>query len=103
MEGIIIKGIGGLYTVKVGKEHYICKARGKFRYSKVTPIVGDRVSITLEENDEGVIEEIHERTTELIRPVVANVNQALVFFTIKHRILIITSCISSLCYVNIII
>ncbi|WBW94786.1 ribosome small subunit-dependent GTPase A [Oceanirhabdus sp. W0125-5] len=84
MEGIIIKGVGGLYTVKVEKEHYICKARGKFRHSKVIPIVGDRVSIALEDNDEGVIEKIHERTTELIRPVVANVNQALVFFTIKH-------------------
>lgn len=84
MTGIIIKGVGGLYTVKVDEQHYVCKARGKFRYSNKTPIVGDRVEIILEDDSNGVIEKIYTRDSELIRPVVANVNQALVFFTIKH-------------------
>lgn len=85
MEGTIIKGVGGLYCVKVDEKIINCKVRGKFRFKEKTPMVGDRVTISLEENkdDEGVIEEIHERVSELIRPVVANVTQAFVFFTLK--------------------
>lgn len=85
MEGTIIKGVGGLYCVKTEDKIVNCKVRGKFRYKEKTPMVGDRVTISLEgnNNDEGVIEEIHERVSELIRPVVANVTQAFVFFTLK--------------------
>lgn len=83
MEGIIIKGIGGFYYIKTEEGIIECKARGKFRYNSLKPIVGDRVTIKVE-NGKGVIEEIHERSSELIRPTVANVTQAFVVFAIKN-------------------
>ena len=83
MEGIIIKGIGGFYYIKTDEGIIDCKARGKFRYNSLKPMVGDRVTIKVE-NGKGVIEDIHERSSELIRPTVANVTQAFVVFAIKN-------------------
>lgn len=80
--GRIIKGIGGFYYVDLGERVYECKARGIFRKNKLVPMVGDYVSfsITDESKGLGVIEEIKTRKTELIRPPVANVDQAVVVF-----------------------
>ncbi|MBQ6820148.1 MAG: ribosome small subunit-dependent GTPase A [Clostridium sp.] len=83
MEGKIIKGIGGFYYVKVDDEIIECKARGKFRYKDMKPMVGDSVRIEVSKG-KGVIEEIYDRTSELIRPTVANVTQAFVVFAIKN-------------------
>ena len=83
MDGIIIKGIGGFYYIKTDEGIIECKARGKFRYNSLKPMVGDRVTIKVE-NGKGVIEDIHERSSELIRPTVANVTQAFVVFAIKN-------------------
>ena len=83
MEGIIIKGIGGFYYIKTDEGIIECKARGKFRYNSLKPMVGDRVTIKVE-NGKGIIEDIHERSSELIRPTVANVTQAFVVFAIKN-------------------
>ncbi|MCY6483997.1 ribosome small subunit-dependent GTPase A [Clostridium aestuarii] len=83
MEGIIIKGIGGFYYVKVKDQVIECKARGKFRKKGLSPIVGDKVDITLK-NNKGSIEEIYERNNELIRPLVSNITQALVVFSLKN-------------------
>ncbi|PWX28135.1 ribosome small subunit-dependent GTPase A [Clostridium perfringens] len=83
MEGIIIKGIGGFYYIKTDEGIIECKARGKFRYNSLKPMVGDRVTIKVEDG-KGVIEDIHERSSELIRPTVANVTQAFVVFAIKN-------------------
>lgn len=83
MEGIIIKGIGGFYYIKTDEGIIECKARGKFRYNSLKPMVGDRVTIKVD-NGKGVIEDIHERSSELIRPTVANVTQAFVVFAIKN-------------------
>lgn len=83
MKGIIIKGIGGFYYIKTDEGIIECKARGKFRYNSLKPMVGDRVTIKVE-NGKGVIEDIHERSSELIRPTVANVTQAFVVFAIKN-------------------
>ena len=83
MEGIIIKGIVGFYYIKTDEGIIECKARGKFRYNSLKPMVGDRVTIKVE-NGKGVIEDIHERSSELIRPTVANVTQAFVVFAIKN-------------------
>lgn len=86
MRGIIFKGIGGFYYVKHDGVLYECKARGKFKNDKVVPMVGDYVSISVYDQVKclGVIEEIHERKNALIRPVVANVDQAIVVFSIKN-------------------
>lgn len=72
--GVIIKGIGGFYYIKTADGTiYECKARGVFRKRSITPMVGDRVKI---ETDGGCgsIAEIEPRTSELIRPPVANID-----------------------------
>lgn len=86
IEGRIIKGIGGFYYVDTDNGLYECRARGIFRKNKITPLVGDRVSISVvdEENKKGVVEEIEKRDTELVRPPIANVDKALIVFAIKN-------------------
>ena len=86
INGKIIKGIGGFYYVDTENGLYECRARGIFRKNKITPLVGDRVSISVvdEENKTGVVEEIEERDTELVRPPIANVDKALIVFAIKN-------------------
>lgn len=86
INGKIIKGIGGFYYVDTDKGLYECRARGIFRKNKITPLVGDRVSISVvdEENKKGVVEEIEKRDTELVRPPIANVDKALIVFAIKN-------------------
>ena len=83
MRGRIIKGVGGLYYVHVGDDRvYACRARGIFRKKKIRPNVGDYVDIEIlsEQDMEGSITVIHKRRNSLIRPMVANVDQALVVF-----------------------
>ena len=86
IEGRIIKGIGGFYYVDTDNGLYECRARGIFRKNKITPIVGDfvKISVVDEENKKGVVEEIAERETELVRPPIANVNKALIVFAVKN-------------------
>ena len=83
LEGVIIKGIGGFYYVKTKGKVYECRARGLFREEKVKPLVGDRVLIRVNEDGSGYVEEIKERKTELLRPPVANINQAIIVMSIK--------------------
>ncbi len=83
MKGKIIKGIGGFYYIKTDEGIVECKARGKFRHKSLKPMVGDNVEILIE-NGKGTIEKIEDRTSELIRPTVANVTQAFVVFAIKN-------------------
>ena len=86
IEGRIIKGIGGFYYIETEKGLYECRARGIFRKNKITPLVGDfvKISIVDEDNKKGVVEEIQERKTELVRPPIANVNKALIVFAVKN-------------------
>lgn len=83
MEGTIIKGIGGFYYVKVEDQIIECKARGKFRNKGMSPIVGDKVMLTVD-NNKGAIEKIFERKNELIRPLVSNITQAFVVFALRN-------------------
>lgn len=85
MQGKIIKGIAGFYYVHVVESGiYECKAKGAFRREKKKPLVGDNVEIDILNHEErlGNIVEILSRKNELIRPAVANVDQALVVFAI---------------------
>ena len=84
LEGLILKGVGGLYTVDTAEGIYMCKPRGIFRKNKISPLVGDMVSIGKTAENEGVIEIIHERRSVLIRPKVANITQALIVFAYKE-------------------
>ena len=83
MQGKIIKGIGGFYYIHA--EHqgiYECKAKGVFRNRKIKPLVGDNVEIDVidEAEKKGNIRDILPRKNDQIRPAVANIDQALVFF-----------------------
>lgn len=76
-KGLIIKGVGGNYTVKSEDQLlYTCKARGVFRNDGIKPLPGDRVEfdIVSDEFKEGLIVNILKRKNELIRPAVANVD-----------------------------
>ncbi|GAA0861093.1 ribosome small subunit-dependent GTPase A [Paraclostridium tenue] len=86
IEGIITKGIGGFYYIDTNQGIYECRARGIFRKNKITPLVGDNVKISIvdEENKKGVLEEIKERETELVRPPISNVDKAIIVFAIKN-------------------
>lgn len=84
LEGIIIKGIGGFYYVKVDNTIYECRARGLFRKNKIIPLIGDRVLIKINKEDNtGYIEQICDRISELKRPPVSNVNQAVIVFAVQ--------------------
>ena len=86
LDGKIIKGIGGFYYVDTEFGVYECRARGIFRKDKITPLVGDRVKISIvdEESKKGVVEEIDKRDTELVRPPISNVDKALIVFAITN-------------------
>lgn len=87
MTGKIIKGIAGFYYVNDGRNKiYQCKAKGVFRNRKIKPLVGDDVEFSIldEEAEEGNIDKILPRINTLIRPAVANVDQALVIFSITQ-------------------
>ena len=87
MTGKILKGIAGFYYVHSKDGNlYECKAKGIFRNRNVKPLVGDDVEITVldEAEQKGNIEEILPRKNALVRPAVANVDQALVVFSITH-------------------
>jgi|SRR5690625_137084 len=77
-EGRIIKALSGFYYVKSDDHIYACKGRGVFRKKNINPLVGDFVSFDMTNEGEGYITEIKRRSNELIRPPIANVDQALI-------------------------
>ncbi len=81
MQGIIIKNISNDYVVKSKDLLYTCKARGKFRRENITPIVGD--NCIFDENKK-YITEILPRRTELVRPPIANIDQAFIITSVKE-------------------
>ncbi|WP_395014522.1 ribosome small subunit-dependent GTPase A [Robinsoniella peoriensis] len=87
MQGKIVKGIAGFYYVNVvGSGLYECKAKGIFRKDKMKPLVGDNVKIDVisEADKKGNVVEILPRMNTLIRPAVANIDLALVIFSIDR-------------------
>ena len=73
-KGKIVKGIGGFYYVDADDVIYECKARGNFRNDNLTPLVGDNVEFSINENAENRIEKIFERKNSLVRPPLANID-----------------------------
>lgn len=87
MRGKIIRGVGGFYYVHTGSLGVLeCKAKGIFRNQKVKPLVGDDVEVEVlsEEGRLGNIHEILSRESQLLRPAVANVDQAVVIFAASY-------------------
>lgn len=86
MIGKIIRGIAGFYYVYIeGFGEYECKAKGIFRNRKIKPLVGDDVEVEILKKDSktGNIVDILERKSELIRPAVANIDQAMIIFAVS--------------------
>lgn len=99
-KGIILKGVGGLYTVKITDEASSacgelvqCRARGAFRHNNITPLAGDRVVLHTDDEIKKdhktasvglVIDEILERKNALIRPPLANLDYIFVTMAAAH-------------------
>lgn len=88
-KGRIVKALSGYYYVlphdAESPEHTVqCRARGVFKKKGLTPLVGDDVVYSLTENGEGTVEELLPRSSELIRPPVANVDLAILVFSVTE-------------------
>lgn len=86
-QGIIMKALSGFYYVRPDEapdETIQCRARGVFKKKGIHPLVGDRCLYETEETGEGTVTEILPRTTELIRPAVANVDTAVLVFSVSN-------------------
>lgn len=79
MTGIIQKALSGFYYVDIGgSEPVPCRGRGKLRHQKVTPLVGDRVEITISPDGSGMVDQILPRKNQFRRPMVANIDQMVI-------------------------
>ncbi len=84
-QGRIQKGVGGIYYLRTsGGEVYACRAKGIFRRTGIRPLPGDEALFEIldEKEKEGSLKEILPRKNVLVRPQVANADQALVIFSI---------------------
>ncbi|WP_246940391.1 ribosome small subunit-dependent GTPase A [Bacillus pinisoli] len=81
MQGKIIKALSGFYYVMNEAGTTQCRGRGVFRKNKITPLVGDEVVFQAENEHEGYIMEVLERKNDLVRPPIANVDQAILVFS----------------------
>ena len=79
-KGLIIKSISGEYVVECGEELFTCKPRGVFRHNKTTPKVGDIVEI----DENNLINKVHTRKNDLVRPFVCNVDKAFLVFSVME-------------------
>ena len=77
MRGRIKKALSGFYYVDTGEEVVTCRARGRFRKEGVSPLVGDRVEITVS-GTEGMVDAIGPRHNVFSRPAVANIDQLVI-------------------------
>lgn len=74
LNGILMKAIGGFYYVRCDNEVFECKARGNFRNSGSSPIVGDNVVISVPDDGFAAVEKILPRKNKLKRPALANID-----------------------------
>lgn len=87
--GRIVKALSGFYYVRADGEPrhsdtVQCRARGVFKKRGLSPLVGDQVEFSLTENGEGTVEALLPRSSELIRPQVANVDLAILVFSVSE-------------------
>lgn len=80
MTGLITKGIGGFYYVLTDEGIIEAKGRGIFKKEGITLAVGDVVELERTEDGKGVINSIHPRKNQFIRPPIVNVDTFLVVF-----------------------
>ncbi|WNS79766.1 ribosome small subunit-dependent GTPase A [Domibacillus sp. DTU_2020_1001157_1_SI_ALB_TIR_016] len=83
-EGKIIKALSGFYYVLDGEDIIQCRGRGVFRKRNITPLVGDYVEYEAENEKEGYVLSVKERKNDLVRPPVANIDQAVLVFSVME-------------------
>lgn len=84
LNGIILKGIGGFYYVETAEGVFECKAKGRFRRERISPLAGDKVVIAVNDNAENTIDEIEHRKNYLLRPPVANIDNLLLVVSMRE-------------------
>ncbi|MBS4024618.1 MAG: ribosome small subunit-dependent GTPase A [Clostridia bacterium] len=84
VEGILVKGYGGFYYVNIDGIEVECSLRGKFRRKNQNFLPGDTVSVSLQGDDRGVIEDVAPRKNALVRPPIANVDQVVIVMALKE-------------------
>jgi len=77
-KGRIIKALSGFYYVDAPEGVISCRARGKFRKTGISPLVGDTVEILMQEDGSGMVWEIEPRKNAFVRPAVANIDQLVI-------------------------
>ncbi|MGI2292947.1 ribosome small subunit-dependent GTPase A [Paenibacillus sp. GXUN7292] len=87
--GTIIKALSGFYYVRADDalrfpSEIQCRARGVFKKKGLTPLVGDRVRFSMTDNGEGTVTELFPRSSELVRPPVANIDLAILVFSVTE-------------------
>lgn len=80
-EGRIVKALSGFYYVHNEDGMFQCRGRGVFRNQNIKPLVGDFVHFEAENRTDGYILDIYKRENEMIRPPIANINQAILVFS----------------------
>lgn len=85
-KGQIRKALSGFYYVldEDGKRYIQCRGRGVFRNRQISPLVGDFVDYKADNDLEGTILHVYERKNELVRPPIANIDQAILVFSAKQ-------------------
>lgn len=83
-EGKIVKALSGFYYVQGEEGVFQCRARGTFKKKGISPLVGDRVEFELVGNQEGIVDVIYPRKNELVRPPIANIDQAILIFSMAE-------------------
>ncbi len=84
LEGIVVKAYSGFYYIQCGETQWTCRLRGKFRLKKQKVLVGDHVRLKPAENNTGMVYEVFSRKNELVRPPIANVDQAVITFAVEN-------------------
>ena len=83
---IIMKSTAGFYYVRSEDGEIIeCRARGVFRKQKLTPLVGDKVSIETD-GKSATVTDIYERRNSLVRPPVANIDKLVIISSVKEPV-----------------
>ncbi|TWI55114.1 ribosome small subunit-dependent GTPase A [Halalkalibacter nanhaiisediminis] len=82
--GMIVKALSGFYYVHNEEGLFQCRGRGNFRKRQIKPLVGDHVEFEAENRTDGYILDVFKRKNELIRPPIANVDQAILVFSAQE-------------------
>lgn len=83
-EGRVIRSHSNIYYVLVENQELECRPRGKLRLDGTGVMCGDLVEVTPLAQGEGRIDSILPRRSVLQRPAVANVDQAVIVFTLAE-------------------